>query len=136
MGIIAITLKFVDLEKPSFSDLFHTQSLINFILTSIISGVIVAIGFVLLVVPGVIFALKLQFAKYLVIDKNMGPVEAIQKSWNMTRKITWNLFLLGLLLMLINILGVIALLVGLFITIPLTMVANAFVYRKLLSQVK
>jgi len=136
MGIIRITLKFVDLEKPSFSNLFHGSFLINYVLTSIISGVIIIIGLVLFVIPGIIFALRLHFAKYLVIDKEMGPVDAIQKSWNITKGITWNLFLLTLLLILINILGFIALLVGLFITIPLTIVTNAFVYRKLLSQVK
>jgi len=136
MGIIRITLKFVDLEKPVFSDLFHGSSLINYILASIISGTIIVIGIVLFVIPGIVFALRLQFAKYLVIDKEMGPVDAIQKSWNITKGITWNLFLLTLLLILINILGFIALLVGLFITVPLTMVANAFVYRRLLSQVK
>lgn len=136
MGIIRIALKFVDLEKPSFSDLFQGSFLINYVLASIISGVIIVIGLILFIIPGIIFAFRLQFAKYLVIDKEMGPVDAIQKSWNITRGITWNLFLFSLLIILINILGFIALLVGLFITIPLTMIANAFVYRKLLSQVK
>lgn len=136
MGIIRIALKLVDMEKPSFSDLFQGKSLINYILASIINCVIIAVGFILLIIPGIIFAFRLQFAKYLVIDKGMGPVDAIHKSWDMTRGITWNLFLFSLLLVLINILGLIAFLVGLFITVPLTMVANAFVYRKLLSQVK
>jgi uncharacterized membrane protein len=42
--------------------------------------------------------------------------------------------LFGILLVFINILGALALLVSLFVTMPATMVANAFVYRKLLSQ--
>jgi uncharacterized membrane protein len=136
MGIIRIALKFVDLEKPAFSDLFQRNSLINYVLTSIISCVIIVIGLILFIIPGIIFAFRLQFSKYLVIDKKLGPVEAIQKSWKMTKGVTWNLFLLCLLFILINILGFIALIIGLFITVPLTMVANAFVYRKLLSQVK
>jgi len=41
----------------------------------------------------------------------------------------------GFVLAGINILGTLALLIGLFATIPTTMVATAFVYRKLLSQV-
>ena len=136
VGVIRIALKFVDLEKPAFSDLFQGSFLINYVLASIITGVIIVIGLILFVIPGIIFAFRLQFAKYLAIDKGMGPIDAIYKSWNITRGTTWNLFLFTLLIILINILGLIAFLVGLFITIPLTMVANAFVYRKLLSQVK
>jgi len=44
------------------------------------------------------------------------------------------LFLFDLLLTLINLLGALCLLIGLFATIPTTMVAIAFVYRKLLAQ--
>lgn len=136
MGIIRIALKLVDLEKPAYSDLFRGNNLINYVLTSIITGIIIVVGFILLIIPGIIFAYKLQFAKYLVLDKKLGPIDAIQKSWGLTRGMTWNLFLLSLLLILINILGLIAFLVGLFITVPLTIVAIAFVYRKLLSQIK
>jgi len=45
-----------------------------------------------------------------------------------------DLFLFNLLLILINLLGAICLLIGLFVTIPTTMVAWAFVYRRLLAQ--
>ena len=45
-------------------------------------------------------------------------------------------FSLGFYLVLINILGFICLMVGLFITVPLSMLATAFVYRKLLLQSK
>jgi len=46
------------------------------------------------------------------------------------------LSLFDLLLGLINLLGAICLLIGLFATIPTTMVATAFVYRKLLAQIE
>jgi uncharacterized membrane protein len=76
----------------------------------------------------------LQYTTYLIVDKNLGPIEAIKKSWSVTRGNTWNLFFFGILLGLINILGMVCLLVGLFITIPLGMLATTFVYRKLLLQ--
>ena len=47
-----------------------------------------------------------------------------------------DLFLFGLLLDLINLLGAICLLIGLFATFPTAMVAMAFVYRKLLVQIE
>lgn len=135
MGLIKISLEFVDKKKPEVSDLFYTKSLVNYFLVSLINGIIVVLGFILLIVPGIIFSIKLQYATYLVVDKNMGVVEALKKSWEMTKGVKMNLFLLDLLFIGINILGVLALLVGLIITVPLTMVASAFVYRKLLARV-
>ncbi len=134
MGLIKITLEFVDKKKPQLSDLFYTKSLLNFFLVNLIKGFIVFIGLILLVIPGIIFSIKLQFAEYLVIDKNKSVVDALNGSWEMTKGVKWNLFLFGILLFLINVLGFVLLLVGLLFTVPLTMVAEAFVFRKLLSQ--
>jgi uncharacterized membrane protein len=136
IGLIQITLKFIDNKEPEYKDLFYYQPIVNYFLVALLTGLIVLGGFILLIIPGIFFALRLKFAVYLVIDKNFSPVEAIKKSWAITRGNTWNLFFLGILFALINILGFICLIVGLFITVPLSMLATTFVYRKLLLQSK
>jgi uncharacterized membrane protein len=136
IGLVSIALKFIDKKKPQYKDLFYYKPIINYFLASLLTGLIVIGGLILLIIPGIYFAFRLKFAAYLVIDKNLGPVEAIKKSWKMTKGNVWNLFFFGILLGLINILGFICLLVGLFITVPLSMLATAFVYRKLLLQSK
>ena len=136
MGLIKITLEIIDKRKPKFSDLFYVKPLINFILGSLIRGVITFIGFVLLIIPGIIFSIRLQFVTYLIVDKNMPAIDAVYASWNMTKGNTWNLLFFGILLCLVNLLGVLLILIGLFITVPLTMLATTFVYRKLLLHSK
>ena len=136
MGLIYISLKFLDKKKPTYKDLFYYKPIVNYFLTSVVRGLIILVGFILLIVPGIIFAVRLKFAVYLVIDKNLDPVEAIKTSWRMTKGSAWNLFFFGILLGLINILGFICLIVGLFITVPLSMLATTFVYRKLLNNSK
>ncbi|MCL5439210.1 MAG: DUF975 family protein [Patescibacteria group bacterium] len=132
IGLIKIYLKFIDGQKPKYSDLFSYYRLFfKYLIGSILSGLIVLAGFILLIVPGIIWSIKYQFTTYLIVDKDMSPVAALKKSGAITKGSKWNLFLFGLLLGLINILGVIALGVGLFITIPITMLATAYVYRKL-----
>lgn len=133
MGLIKIALEFVGKKKPKLSDVFYKKSLLNFFLVSVVNFLIVFVGFLLLIIPGIIFSIKLQFASYLVVDKGKGVVEALSGSWEMTKGVKWNLFLFWILLALINILGALCLLVGLLITVPLSMVATAYVYRKLLS---
>lgn len=134
MGIINICLEFVDGKKPNLKDIFYTKKLFNFILASIIRSVIIVAGFILFIIPGIIFSIKLQYSEYLIVDKKLDAVSSIKKSWEMTKGVKWNLFLFGFLLGLINILGILALLIGLLITVPLTFIANAYVYRKLYSQ--
>jgi uncharacterized membrane protein len=134
MGFINITLEFVDGKKPAFKDLYYTTKLFNYIVASIIKGVIVVFGLLLLIIPGIIFAIKLQFTGYLIVDKKLDFADALKGSWEITKGAKWNLFLLAVLLGLINILGLLCLLVGLLISVPLAMVAEAYVYRKLLSQ--
>ena len=133
MGNINICLEFVDGKKPNLKDIFYTKKLFNFILASIIRSVIIIVGFILFIIPGIIFSIKLQYSEYLIVDKQLDAVSSIKKSWEMTKGIKWNLFLFAILLGLINVLGILAFLVGLLITVPLTFVANAYVYRKLLS---
>ena len=134
MGLIKISLEFVAKAKPKIRDIVYYKPIVKYVLASIASGVIVFVGFILLIIPGIILAVRLQYATYLIVDKNLGPIEALKTSWKLTRGNTWNLFFFGILLGLINILGVVCLVVGLFVTVPLGMVATTFVYRKLLLQ--
>ncbi len=135
MGLIRIALRFSDDEKAEFADLFSCFHLFfKYLSGSILYGLIVSGGMILLIIPGIIWAIKFQFFNYFIIDKGLSPIEALKKSSAITKGVKWNLFIFTLLLGVINLAGALCLLVGLFATIPTTMVAIAFVYRKLLSQ--
>ncbi len=135
MGIIKICLKFCDGEKGEFSDLFSCYPLFfKYLVGSILYGSIVVVGLILLIIPGIIWAIKFQFFDYSIVDEGLGPIDALEKSSEITRGVKWDLFIFAILLVIIDILGFLCLLVGLFVTIPVTMVATAFVYRKLLPE--
>lgn len=135
MGLIRIALSFCDNIKGELSDLFSCAPLlINYMVASILYMLMMFGGMLLLIVPGIIWAIKFQFFGYFIVDKGLGPIEALKKSSLMTEGVKWDLFLFGLLLIGINILGVLALGLGLIATIPTSMVAMAYVYRKLLEQ--
>jgi len=135
MGMIKISLAFADGKTGELGDLFACANLFfKFFLGSLLYGLIVFGGLLLLVVPGIIWAIKYQLFSYYIVDQGLGPVEAIKKSGQITDGAKGSLFLFGLLLGLINILGALALVVGLFVTIPIAMVAMAYVFRKLDSR--
>lgn len=134
-GAMLISLRTIDDRKPRFSDLWSSYPvLVSYIAGSTLYALAVAIGLALLVVPGIYLAIRLQFYGYLIIDKGMGAIEALQESGNLTQGVKINLFLFGLGFMALNILGALALGVGLFITIPVTWIAKAYVYRRLQMQ--
>ena len=135
MGMIKIALKFCDNERGEFADLFScSQFFLAYLAGSILYGLIMFGGLLLLIVPGVIWEIKFQYFKYLIIDNGMDPIEALKASAKITDGTKGDLFIFGLLLTAINILGAFALILGLFVTIPLTMLADAFVFRALAKQ--
>lgn len=136
MGAIKIALKFHDGQKGKIADLFSCFRLFfKYLLGLIVYGLIVLVGLVLLIIPGIIWAIKYQFFGYFIVDKELGPIEALKQSAKITKDAKWTLLFFGSLSGLINFLGALLLLVGLFATVPTIMMAKAFVYRKLLDQV-
>src|SRR3989344_6490826 len=134
IGLVKIALKLVAGQKPELEDLYNHYPLFwKYLGGSILSGLIIMGGLILLIVPGIYFAVKLQFVTYLIIDQGLGPIDAIKKSWEITGGNFWNLFLFGLVIVLINVLGFLALVVGLLWAIPTAAIATAFVYKKLLK---
>jgi uncharacterized membrane protein len=137
LGLIKISLKIYDNEEPKISDVISQYKLFfRYFFASVLCNLITLFGFILLIIPGIILSIRLGFFDYLIVDKNSKIVESLEKSWEITKGNTWNLFLFYLLLGLINILGVFALIIGLFWSIPTAMIAEAFVYRKLSSELK
>lgn len=135
MGLVKVALRFCDREKGRFSDLFsHYRLFFKYLFGIILYSLIVFGGLLLLIVPGIIWSIKFYFFDYFIIDKGLGPIEALKKSSAITKGIKWDLFVFFLLLIGINLLGILGLLIGLFVTVPTTMIATAFVYRKLLVQ--
>jgi uncharacterized membrane protein len=117
-------------DKVEVQDMFAAfQNYWNTVAASILVGIIVTIGFILIIVPGIIFACKLAFVPYLVVDKKMGVMKAIDTSWHMTNGHAWKVFLIGLLGIPVVIAGLICLGVGVIISIMWIQAAMASLYH-------
>lgn len=108
----------------------HYSRFLSFFIATFLAGLAAFLGLLLLIIPGIVVGIRLQFAGYFVAEGE-GPINALKKSWALTQGSVWNLFLLNLLLGLINLLGLLVLVVGLLVTYPLSLVAQAHVFRKL-----
>jgi uncharacterized membrane protein len=135
LGLIKIALEIQDHKKTHYSELFsQSHMIINYFLASVLYGLIIVAGLILLIVPGIIWGIKFQYFSYFIVDKQLGPIEALKESSKITKGSIWNIFLLRVLLGLINIGGTLLLGVGLLVTVPITMMAEVHVFRKLTTK--
>ncbi|MDP3402631.1 MAG: DUF975 family protein [bacterium] len=136
MGETAFFLRAHDKpEDVSLRDLWHPHPFWKFLGTSLLAGLMILGGLILLIVPGIIVGLMLAFVGYIVIEENLGPIDAIKRSVALTKGNRWKLFQLSLSLVVLNILGLLALLVGLFVTIPISFIAMVYAYQALKGRV-
>ena len=117
-------------EKIDIKEMFagFKKNYLNIILANLLTFAIVGLGFVFLIVPGIILACRLAFVSYLVMDKNMEPVAAVEKSWEMTRGYGWKIFGMGLLVIPIIIAGLLCFIFGIIFALIWVSMAFASMY--------
>jgi len=136
-GVAFAYLKAARGDKLEIKDMFEAfKNYWNAVLASLLVFVIIVIGLVLLIVPGIIFACKLAFTPYLVVDRKMAVMEAIEESWRMTGGHAWKVFLIGLLSIPICIAGLLCFCVGIIISIMWVSLAFASLYHAVSSSGK
>lgn len=132
MGLIRFTLRYHDRGQAEFQDLMPLwERFLEFLGGTILYSLIVLGGTILLIVPGIIWGIQYAFYGYLVIDGKLRAMDALHRSAEITRNHKGHLFLLALALAGINLLGVICLGIGLLVTMPISLMAMAYVFRRL-----
>ena len=117
-------------EKIDIREMFvgFKDNYLNIILANLLTFAIVGLGIVFLIVPGIILACRLVFVPYLVMDKKLEPVAAVEKSWSMTRGHGWKIFGMAMLAILIVIAGLLCFIVGIFFALIWISTAFASLY--------
>lgn len=52
---------------------------------SLVIGLLVFVGLLLLIVPGIIVGLRLSLAPFIMFEEDLGPIKAIKRSWELTK---------------------------------------------------
>lgn len=139
LGLVWLLFSVRSVQKGElvFKDIFaeiNPKIYIKFFLLSLLVSLVVMLGFVLLIIPGVLFAIAYQFSGYFMVDGELGVRAAMKKSWRATKGLRWKLFWLSLLVGLLNILGLAVVGVGLFVTVPLTSLVLGHVYVNVIKK--
>lgn len=133
-GVMRLVLDYFDGKKRPINDLLNQGKYFwNVLGAQLLVGLIVFGGLILLIVPGIYWALKYQFVVNLIIDKDMSISEAMAKSGELTQGVIWQLLGFDLVTLGVLILGALALGVGIFVAVPIIWMADVYVYRHLLK---
>ena len=133
IGILYASLRALRRQPVPFSTFFAGFNRFGaLILGLILMQLIVGFGTMFFIIPGIFFALAFAQWPLLVMDRRAGGPDSLGKSWHMMRGYKADFLLLWLALIGINILGFLAFIAGLLVTIPLSYAAQAAFYNRLM----
>jgi len=132
-GFHTVALKAVRGQPSAVSDVFSGgRYMLTYLVGLIVFEILTGIGYMLCIVPGVILACGLWFWGFLVVDQGLGGVDALKKSWDMTKGHKMSIFVFFLLTIVVYFAGYIAcVLPVLLISAPMIVIASAWIYLRL-----
>ncbi|MEI8078096.1 MAG: DUF4339 domain-containing protein [bacterium] len=130
-GLYAFFLKKIRGEAVAFEDVFagFKVALVPLILTGLVSSVLTGLGLLLCLIPGIYLAVCWIFAIPLVMDRKLPFWDGMELSRKTISQHWLAFFLLGVVAGLVALAGALACIVGLFVTIPLSIGMIAYAYE-------
>ena len=124
---IKLLLHFYDTKDTAlrfgdFFRLFSLSKLFRLIGVFVLYALAITLGLILFIIPGIYLAVKLQFALYYAIDKNISVIEAFKRSYAATTGNFWRILIVDVIA---------AVLMQLIIAIPISYLMGVYMYRKL-----
>jgi uncharacterized membrane protein len=135
VGLHRIALETVQGKTPRLTNL---TALLDrgptFLLAFSIYLMAVVSGLVLLVVPGIIVAVRYAFFGQIIATRSKSALEALRDAAALSEGRRWTLGVFLLLVLFLNVVGAAVLGVGLLITFPVSLLATSDLYRSLQQQ--
>ena len=122
-------------QKLDFKNLLAGfRNYLDVVLAHLLTTALIGIAFVALIIPGIIVACRLAFVSYLVMDKGLDPIAAVETSWKLTKGHGWKIFGLAMTSILIFFLGLVCFIVGIFPALIWIKAAFASLYEAVLME--
>jgi hypothetical protein len=131
-GFYVVSAKLMQGRTPVFQDFFTGfQFFLPLLLLSVISALLIILGFVLLVLPGIFLMVCYLFPSMLIIDQRLDFWPAMELSRRTVQTQWFGFFVFVVLLVLVNLGGALLLGIGLLVSLPVSACAVAAAYADL-----
>jgi len=132
-GLFAYYLKHIRGEAATINDAFmgFSKNFLQLFLGGLVSALLMALGIFLCVIPGIYLEVAWWMTFPILMEKQIGFWDGMEVSRRVMTKHWWGMFLLLLVCFFLNLGGALLCGVGTFVTMPLTLIATAYVYDDL-----
>lgn len=120
-GFFVVSAKLLKNQTPQFADFFGGLKIfLQLALFGIVSSILITIGLILLIIPGIYLIVSYLFALMFIVDRGLDFWPAMETSRLSVQPRWFKFFTFLLLVFLLNLGGLLLLGVGLLVTVPLT----------------
>ena len=132
IGIHILGMRHAESKSTTSTEIFGYFSKIPALfLCYLIMVMMIMLGTLLLVLPGIYLLFAYMFSMHLVVEKNMPAWRALETSRKVITKVWFRFFGLYVLIIFINLLAAIPLFIGLIWTVPWSVLTMSMVYNQL-----
>jgi hypothetical protein len=133
-GFHVFTMKKVTGRNAEAADLFRGFNFfVPTLVASLLIGLFTFVGFLFLVIPGLVIAAMYKFTYLFIVDKRMDFWPAMQASHSVVKNDYFGFTMFLILALLVNVIGFLCFFVGLFITMPVTFAAITVAYKEIVG---
>ncbi|MBU6299963.1 MAG: DUF975 family protein [Verrucomicrobia bacterium] len=130
LGLTRIGLNLVSGNPVALSQLFgEGGKILKMIVASCLFGLMVFLGFLALVIPGIYLVLRFGQFYMGILDRDLGVIESFKYSSALTTNNKWRIVLLYLAVLGVFLAGALALGVGLFVALPMIWLMLLLAFR-------
>jgi uncharacterized membrane protein len=134
VGFHIYTMKKLMNRPTEFPDLFKG---FNFFVPALVASLLISLfvfaGTLLCIIPGLVIGAMYKFTYLFIFDKRMDFWPAMQASHAVVKNDYFGFTMFLLLMALVNLLGVLCCLIGVFVTVPLTFAAITIAYKEIVG---
>lgn len=135
VGLLRVTLRVARGQEADVGMLFQGgEQFFRFAMVSLLYGIIVGLGTLAFIVPGIYLALRFWPATYFVVDKDCGVSDAFTLAGQFTEGNKMSLIYVFFLSVAVMLLGAIALCVGLIVAYPVVSMMWTIAYMMMARQ--
>ncbi len=135
IGFTRLLLDLSRSETTEFTRIFSQgHILLSALGATVIYAIMVTVGMVFLIIPGIFLFVKFFLYQITLVDRGVGALESLKIAGSLVRGNWWNLFGLIIITAFINMAGALLLLIGLLVTVPLTLLSYVCAYIFLSSE--
>ena len=109
----------------------QARKLLIYLGATIIYSLIILLGFILFVLPGIYLTIRLQYYIAFIVEEDAKVMDSLKRSWKITKGHTGFLLLLFFTNIGLMVVGTLSFLIGLFVAIPVVTGMYCESYRKL-----